>query len=383
MHREENKDHGAAAQTGRSPEAEPRADAGEGSAASADGCELSIVMPCLNEAATLQTCIDKARAFLERSGISGEIIVSDNGSDDGSQDIAVRAGARLVHSPAYGYGAGLMAGIEAARGRYVIMGDSDDSYDFANLDAYVEKLREGYELVMGNRFRGGIKPGAMPGLHRYLGNPLLSFAGRLFFGGSVGDFNCGMRGLNRAAILGLQLQTTGMEFAAEMVVRAQLMKLRITEVPTTLSPDGRDRPPHLRSWSDGWRVLRFLLLFAPRWLFLYPGLALTLFGALVMVLLMPGPLIVGSVSFDLHTMTVGLGAVLVGTQTVAFFILAKQFAVSEKLLPASANFDLLRRQITLERLVVIGAGLMLLGLAGIVWAFLIWGGTSFEELDYT
>ena len=240
--------------------------------------ELSIVLPCLNEAETIETCIRKALGFLRRSGVAGEVVVADNGSTDGSQEIGRRAGARVVHAPTRGYGGALMAGIEAAKGRYVVMGDADDSYDFSNLLPFVEKLREGYHLVMGNRFRGGIAQDAMPPLHRHIGNPVLTGIGRLLFSSPCGDFHCGLRGFDRDAILALRLQTTGMEFASEMVVRATLARLRITEVPTTLSPDGRSKPPHLRSWRDGWRHLRFLLLFSPRWLFLYPGARLMLAG---------------------------------------------------------------------------------------------------------
>ena len=240
--------------------------------------ELSIVMPCLNEAETLEVCIRKAQESLRKDEISGEVVIADNGSEDGSQEIAERLGARVVPVSGRGYGAALHGGFEAARGRFVIMGDADDSYDFSSLMPFVEKLREGYDLVMGNRFLGGIEPGAMPPLHRYLGNPVLTGIGRLFFRSPAGDFHCGLRGFRRDAILGLGLQTTGMEFASEMVVKSTLMGLRIAEVPTTLSPDGRSRPPHLRSWRDGWRHLRFLLLYSPRWLFLYPGAVLMLLG---------------------------------------------------------------------------------------------------------
>src|SRR5262249_6376660 len=240
--------------------------------------EISIVMPCLNEAETLAVCIEKAQQSLRELNCAGEIIVADNGSADGSPQIAARCGARVVHVAAKGYGSALMGGIAAARGRYVIMGDADDSYDFANLGPFIEKLREGYELVMGNRFKGGIKPGAMPPLHHYFGNPLLSGIGRMFFHSPCGDFQCGLRAFSKEAIERLDLRTTGMEFASERVVKPTLCRLRIAEAPTTLSPDGRSRPPHLRTWRDGWRYLRFLLLYSPRWLFLYPGLALMLAG---------------------------------------------------------------------------------------------------------
>ena len=237
-------------------------------------------MPCLNEAETLATCIRKARRFIERSGISAEVVVADNGSTDGSIDIATREGARVVHVPIRGYGAALFFGAQDARGRFVIMGDADDSYDFEHLDLFVEALRQGSDLVMGNRFKGGIKPGAMPFKNRYLGNPALSAIGRLFFHCPVGDFHCGLRGFSKAAFDKMDLQTTGMEFASEMAVKATLLKMRVDEVPTTLSKDGRSRPPHLRPWRDGWRHLRFMLLYSPRWAFLYPGVALMLVGSL-------------------------------------------------------------------------------------------------------
>ena len=240
--------------------------------------ELSIVMPCLNEAETLEQCIRGALDFLEQNGITGEVIVADNGSTDGSQEIGVRARARVVDIEPRGYGSALIGGITAARGRFVIMGDADSSYDFSNLMPFVQKLREGYDLVMGNRFLGGIKPGAMPWPNRYLGNPVLSSLGRLFFRSPIGDFHCGIRGFLRESVLKMDLRTTGMEFASEMVVKASSQKLRVIEVPTTLSPDGRSRPPHLRRWRDGWRHLRFMLLFSPRWLFLYPGILFMLLG---------------------------------------------------------------------------------------------------------
>ena len=237
----------------------------------ADEVELTILMPCLNEAETIGRCVGKARAFLAQSGVAGEVLIADNGSTDGSQAIAESLGARVVPIAARGYGNALIGGIQTACGRFVIMGDSDDSYDFSALGGFIEKLRAGYQLVMGNRFQGGILPGAMPPLHRYVGNPILTTIGRLFFRSPCGDFHCGLRGFDRDAILALDLQAPGMEFASEMVVKATTNKLRITEVPTTLAPDGRSRPPHLHSWRDGWRHLRFLLLFSPRWLFLFPG----------------------------------------------------------------------------------------------------------------
>jgi len=345
--------------------------------------ELTIVMPCLNEAETLGACISKARAYLDRSGVQGEVVIADNGSTDGSQEIARNLGARVVDVPVRGYGAALAAGIDAARGRFVVMGDSDDSYDFSRLDAFMAKLREGFQLVMGNRFKGGIAPGAMPALHRYLGNPVLSTIGRMFFSTPVRDFHCGLRGFDRGSILGLNLRTTGMEFASEMVVRASLAEMRITEVPTTLSPDGRSRPPHLRSWRDGWRHLRFLLMFAPRSLFLYPGLAMIALGLLSYVLVLPGPLRMGSVIFDVHTLVIGMAAILVGTQVLVFFLLGKQHAIGVGVLPLGDNFNAYRRWFRLEYALLFAGLLVLIGIVGILVAVADWSARSFGALDYS
>jgi glycosyltransferase involved in cell wall biosynthesis len=345
--------------------------------------ELTIVMPCLNEAETLAACINKARGYLSRSGVRGEVVIADNGSTDGSQRIASSLGARVVDVPVRGYGAALAAGIEAARGRFIVMGDSDDSYDFSRLDAFVAKLREGAQLVMGNRFKGGIAPGAMPPLHRYLGNPVLSTIGRMFFPSSIGDFHCGLRGFDKAAIQGLNLRTTGMEFASEMVIKAALTKLRISEVPTTLSPDGRSRPPHLRSWRDGWRHLRLLLMFAPRSLFLYPGLAMVALGLLSYALVLPGPLRMGSVVFDVHTLVIGMAAILVGMQVLCFFLLAKQHAIGVGVLPTGDNFNAFRRRFRLELALLLAGALVLGGIGGIITAVIDWGAQSFGVLDYS
>lgn len=280
--------------------------------------ELTILMPCLNEARTLATCITRARHFLSRAGICGEVVIADNGSTDGSQAIATRSGARVVEVPTRGYGAALIAGIEAAQGRFVIMGDSDDSYDFGALDPFVEALRAGHQLVVGNRFRGGIAPGAMPVLHRYLGNPVLSFLGRRFFGGQLGDFHCGLRGFDRGAILKLHLVTPGMEFASEMIVKSLQARLNISEVPTTLNKDGRDRPPHLNTWRDGWRHLRYLLLYSPRWLFLYPGALLATAGLLQLIATQIWEQ--GQLHWPLgvHTQLFAMAAAVLGYQTLLF-----------------------------------------------------------------
>ncbi|MBA3439430.1 MAG: glycosyltransferase [Pyrinomonadaceae bacterium] len=343
--------------------------------------ELSVVMPCLNEADTLAACIGKAQQSLREHQIAGEIIVADNGSTDGSQTIVACLGARVVHVEAKGYGNALMGGIAAARGKYIIMGDADDSYDFTNLGPFVEKLRAGYDLVMGNRFKGGIKPKAMPPLHKYLGNPALTGIGRLLFRSPCGDFHCGLRGFSKAAITRLDLRTTGMEFASEMVVKATLYKLRITEVPTTLSPDGRSRPPHLRSWRDGWRHLRFLLLYSPRWLFLYPGALLMLLGLITGLWLLPGSRVVGGVTFNVHTLLYGAVAIVIGFQAVVFAVFTKIFAISEGLLPDDPRLNKVFRFINLEAGLIVGTALLVAGLAGSVYALSSWSARSFGPLD--
>lgn len=342
--------------------------------------ELTILMPCLNEAETIGTCVRKAMDYLARSGIAGEVLVADNGSTDGSQAIAEALGARVVAVAERGYGAALIAGIAAARGRFVIMGDSDDSYDFTALDPFVAKLREGHELVMGNRFRGGIKPGAMPPLHRYLGNPVLSTIGRVFFGSPVGDFHCGLRGFDRDAMRRLDLRAPGMEFASEMVVKATVQGLRIAEVPTTLSPDGRSRPPHLRSWRDGWRHLRFLLVFCPRWLFLYPGAGLFLAGLIAMALLLPGPLRIGGLTFDVHTMLYASGAMVMGFQAVQFWAFARIYGAEQGVVPEEKRLTALLARFGLEPALVVAGLLVVLGLGLGVAAVAIWGAERFGPL---
>ena len=343
--------------------------------------ELTILMPCLNEAATVGTCVAKARGFLERTGIDGEVLIADNGSDDGSPALAERAGARVVNVAARGYGTALTGGIAAARGRSIIMGDADDSYDFTQLDAFVAKLREGYPLVMGNRFRGGIQKDAMPWLHRYLGNPVLSFIGRLFFGARVGDFHCGLRGFDREAVQSLNLRTTGMEFASELVVKASLAGWRIAEVPTTLRPDGRGRPPHLRSWRDGWRHLRFLLLFSPRWLFLYPGLALLAVGLALTTALYFTPLRFMGAGLDIHSMLYASAAALLGMQLCLFALFARVSAQNAGLLPRRPSLDRFLRALSLERGLLLG---LLIAAIGFFWsaaAFWQWREAGFGALD--
>ncbi len=343
--------------------------------------ELTILMPCLNEARTLERCVSKAQAFLARAGLRGEVLIADNGSTDGSQALALKGGARVVEVPARGYGAALIAGIRAARGRYVIMGDSDDSYDFSSLDAFVEKLREGHQLVVGNRFRGGIAPGAMPMLHRYLGNPVLSFLGRRFFGGPIRDFHCGLRGFDRQAMLQLHLVTPGMEFASEMIVKSLQAGLRICEVPTTLSKDGRDRPPHLNTWRDGWRHLRYLLLYSPRWLFLYPGLALAGAGALQLaatIVLSPSTV---PWPLGIHTQLLAMAATTLGYQTLLFAlgaVLARHLAGLDAPHPRERWA---RRMAGTWWLPGLGAAAAAVGVSTCVALAVRWGASNFGALD--
>ena len=324
--------------------------------------ELSIVMPCLNESRTLAACIKKAQLFLKEHGVSGEVIIVDNGSTDGSVDIAKSMNAGVVTISTRGYGAALAAGIDAAEGKYVIMGDSDESYDFSALSPFVEKLRAGYDLVMGNRFRGRIVPGAMPPMHRYFGNPFLTAIGRLFFScKECGDFYCGLRGFRTEAVRALQLQSIGMEFALEMIVKARMHDLRITEVPITLSPHGRDRAPHLRWYRDGWRSLRFYLLMSPRWFFGIPGLTLLAGGLIVSTMLLTGPISIMSITFDYHTLMYSTSAIVLGYQSILLFIFAELMAVETGLHPPSNRFRFLRERRTLERCIVIGLVLILVG----------------------
>jgi glycosyltransferase involved in cell wall biosynthesis len=327
-------------------------------------------MPCLNEARTLGACIKKAELFLKQHNVSGEIIVADNGSTDGSVEIAENLNARVVKAPVRGYGAALAAGIEAARSKYIVMGDSDESYDFSALTPFLEKLREGYDLVMGNRYRGGIASGAMPAMHRYFGNPLLTALGRLFFScKESGDFYCGLRGFRKSAVQSLGLQSNGMEFALEMVIKAQMHDLRITEVPTTLSPDGRDRAPHLRRYRDGWRSLRFYLLMSPRWFFGIPGVVLLTGGGVVSAILLLGPVKMGSITLDYHTLLYSTAAILLGYQSILLFIFAKLMAVETGLHPFQTKFWFLEQRKTLERCIMIGLGLIFIGVVlGIVAA---------------
>jgi glycosyltransferase involved in cell wall biosynthesis len=343
--------------------------------------ELSVVLPCLNEAETLAVCIRKAKASIAGMGIDGEVVVADNGSTDGSQDIARAEGARVVDVPIRGYGAALTAGIADAEGEFVIMGDADDSYDLSNLGPFVEALRGGADLVMGNRFAGGIEPGAMPALHRYLGNPALTAIGRFLFRSPVKDFHCGLRGFRREAILELDLRTTGMEFASEMVVKATLNKLNIVEVPTTLSPDGRSRAPHLRRWHDGWRHLRFLLLYSPRWLFLYPGVVLFLVGLVLGGVLLAGPIQIGEHALDVSALVYAMAAVLIGFQAILFAAFSRAFVANEGLMPPSPGMQKAFKVLNLERGLIIGLLLLIVGVGLAIYGFIIWGSSDFGALD--
>lgn len=344
--------------------------------------ELSILMPCLNEVRTLGVCVRKAQQFLESHNTAGEVIVADNGSTDGSIALAEQLGARVVRVPIRGYGAALAAGIEAARGRFVIMGDSDDSYDFSALRPFLEKLREGYDLVMGNRFRGGIAPGAMPLSHRYFGNPMLTAVGRRFFNSKTcGDFYCGLRGFNKSAVQRLKLQSPGMEFALEMLIKAGMNGLRITEVPTTLAKDGRDRAPHLRSYRDGWRSLRLYLLMSPRWFFAVPGVSLLVVGGLSFALLLKGPVTVGTVTFDYHTLLYASAAVILGYQSLLMAVFAKLMAIETGLHPPVTRLWFLNERGIFERLFVIGSVLVAVGIGFGMIATRDWSATHFGDLS--
>jgi glycosyltransferase involved in cell wall biosynthesis len=344
--------------------------------------ELTILMPCLNEAGTLAACIEKAYDSLRRLGLTGEVLVADNGSTDGSREVARLHGACVIDVEHRGYGSALAAGIAAARSEWVIMGDADDSYDFSALDDFVTGLRAGSDLVLGNRFAGGIQPGAMPFLHRRLGNPILTFISRRLFGSPAGDIYCGLRAFQRSSIQRLDLRSTGMEFAIEMVVKSSIYGLRIDEVPTTLSPDGRGRASHLRTWRDGWRSLRFLLLYSPSWLFLYPGLVLMAIGAGGTTLLALRSRTIGGVTFEAHTMLYAAVAMIIGYQGVIFAAGARLFAITEGLLPADERWSKLFRIISLEVGIIVGVACSAVGLAGSIYALLRWGNHSFGAFSY-
>jgi len=343
--------------------------------------EVSVILPCLNESETLAGCISEVRSFFDRSGIQGEIIIGDNGSTDGSQQIAEKQGARVVHVPKRGYGAALMGGFRAARGKYLIMGDSDGSYDLEHLEPFVEKMREGYGVVMGNRFKGKIYPRAMPFKNRYLGNPILTGIGRTLFRAPCGDFHCGLRGISKNALDNLDLQTTGMEFASEMVIKATLNNLPIAEVPTNLRPDGRSRRPHLRPWRDGWRHLRFMLLFSPRWLFFYPGIALLSLGLFLLVAIYVAPLKITGIYLDVNTMVFASASVILSFQSIAFSVFARAIATRLGILGPSRWLDRFSKIVSLEAGLVAGAILLVAGLAGAIVALFQWKAVGFSELN--
>jgi glycosyltransferase involved in cell wall biosynthesis len=343
--------------------------------------ELTILMPCLNEAETLARCVSEAMDTLKTHKIVGEVLIADNGSTDGSQTIALSLGARIVHITEKGYGNALRGGIAAAQGRYILMGDSDASYDFTHADRFLIKLREGWDVVMGNRFIGNIEPNAMPWKNRYIGNPVLTGIGRLFFKCPVGDFHCGLRAFSKSCAERLNLKTNGMELASEMVIKATLFKERMTEVPTTLRPDGRSRPPHLRPWRDGWRHLRFMLLFSPRWLFLAPGIILMFFGLIVGMFLISGPIALGHIKLDVHSLMFSAVAILVGFQSVAFAVCSKVFAIQSELIPSDKDFNKWMRRINLEKGLIIGTFLIVTGLLLSLRAVELWQLKEFGPLQ--
>lgn len=350
-----------------------------------EGLELAVVMPCLNEAETLATCIRKAKAGIAAAKVNGEVIVADNGSTDGSQEIARREGARLVTVREKGYGSALRGGIEAASAKWIIMGDADDSYDFSKIEGFVAKFRDGYELVMGCRLPSGggtIAPGAMPWKNRWIGNPSLSFIGRLFFKCPARDFHCGLRGFTQEAYRRMELRTTGMEFASEMVIKSTLKSLRIAEVPITLHPDGRSRPPHLKPWRDGWRHLRFMLLFSPRWLFIWPGLALLVLGLAISVPLCIGPVKIGHVQFDTNTLLVAGMMIVVGFQATFFGLFTRLYCVARGLLPDNKRLRNLLEMFSLERGIVLGMVISLVGLGFLAASILKWRAANFGIISY-
>jgi hypothetical protein len=357
---------------------------GDALAAGADAAgtvELTVVLPCLDEAETVEVCVRKALASMRELGVSGEVILADNGSTDGSQDLARAAGARVVDVPVRGYGAAIRGGIDAARGRYVLMADADDSYALDDLGPFVEAMRAGNDMVMGNRFKGGIEPGAMPFLHKYLGNPVLSFVGRLFFKGDIGDFHCGIRAFRTDRARELGLRTTGMEFASELVVRASVAGWTIAEVPTVLRPDGRSRPPHLRTWRDGWRHLKFLLAFSPRWLFYYPALFLLGLGLVGMGFLALGPQRVGGIGLDLISLLVFATMTMLGAQALGLAVVARSYAAHLGLLPPSRRLIEFLERYTVEHGLALGVVSFLLGVGLFVGALVSWGSTGFGALD--
>ena len=345
--------------------------------------EVTILMPCLNEAETLAVCIKKAQHWLIENKVTGEVLIADNGSTDGSQTIASSLGARVILVKTRGYGAAITEGVFSAKGQYIIMGDSDDSYDFSDLNLFYNKLTDGYDLVMGNRFLGGIKPGAMPFLHRYLGNPVLSCIGKVFFRTPISDFHCGLRGFKKSIVSDLKLQTTGMEFASEMVVKASLFKCKIGEVPTILSREGRTRPPHLRTWRDGWRHLRFLLMYSPKWLFNIPGFILLILGVLLMILTVVKPFeIFNGIYFDTNTLIFSSAFILLGFTCLTLGLFTRTFATEEGFYPKTGFDSKIDNSITLENGLLSGLFFLLLGLSGSFYLLYTWDKSNFGRLDY-
>ena len=343
--------------------------------------DVSIVIPCLNEAETIEGVVREVQAAVEKNGLSAEVIVADNGSSDGSQQIAARLGAKVISVVERGYGSALRGGIFAARGRYIIMGDADGSYDFSSIGTFVDKLRQGNDFVMGNRFKGGIQPGAMPWKNQWIGTPALSRIANLFYRTGIGDVNCGLRAFTKPAFVKMNLQTTGMEFASEMVVKASLHRLRIAEVPTILRPDARTRRPHLNPWRDGWRHLRFMLLYTPAWLFLVPGAAMFVVGVIGSALLLPGPLRIGAAAFDIHTLLLMAFLIIVGYQVIVFAVSTRTFATETGLLPPSPVLSGLYRYVRLETGLLLGGLATLVGLAGVLIAAIAWSRVGFQQLD--
>jgi glycosyltransferase involved in cell wall biosynthesis len=343
--------------------------------------KLTILMPCLNEAETLGICIQKANDWLSKTGTSGEVLIADNGSTDNSQELARNNGARVIDVPIRGYGSAIYYGVLASQGDYIIMGDSDDSYDFNNLDLFIEKLDQGFDLVMGNRFLGGIVPGAMPWKNRYIGNPVLTFIGRTLFKCPANDFHCGLRGFRKDAFMRMDLRTTGMEFASEMIIKANLFGMKIAEVPTTLSKDGRSRPPHLRPWRDGWRHLRFMLLFSPRWLFLIPGLMIFITSSIFYFLILANPLKIGNLIFDIHTLFYAQAAMTLGFTAVILGIVVRMFGMREGLLQDHQLLQKIRKSPLLEIGGMIGVFFIIIGVYLGFHLLSDWGGRNFGQLN--
>lgn len=344
--------------------------------------ELTILMPCLNEEETIGICIEKAQKFIKKNKINAEVLIADNGSTDNSIKIAKKLNARVINVPNKGYGSALIAGTKSAYGKYIIMGDSDDSYDFLNLNEFLKKLREGYDLVMGNRFLGGIEKGAMPFSHRYIGNPVLSFIGRLFFHSKIGDFHCGLRGYNKEKILSLNLNCSGMEYASEMVVKAELNKLKITEIPTTLKKDGRSHRPHLRTLNDGWRHLNFLLIYAPNWLFLIPGLLLLVIGLIGTIVLLNGELLIANkLTLGIHSMLYFSGFIMIGFQLCLFFILSKIYAYKNGIIQKLSKFIDSIMNAPTYRFVLVGLLLVIIGLSISISSIITWKNVNFGDLN--